>query len=455
MVSAPASTRRGTPLSRRGRRRWLVLAAALAVSACAERPVTVEELPERIRELVRPNIVFILVDTLRSDWTSPYGFEHDTTPELASWAAEGIVFERVRSQSSWTKVSMASTLTSLWPRSHGVEEPTDGLAEGAFTLAEAFSSAGYQTFGIQTNGWLEQSFGFHQGFDRYNFASSRSQVVRLARSTVWSHGDRVLEEAGRILEHVDPSRPLFLYLHFMDVHQYAAPPEFQIFGRGTREQYLASIHWTDDVVRRARELLDWFDLLDNTVLVFASDHGETFGENGVHGHAINVLTPVLRVPLVIRFPFPTEPLRIQTQVRNIDIAPTLTQIAGIQLPDTFEGVGLVPLIVGAELSGDRTSYAQLPVKLFPRARVQASVNDGSWSFARNLEGEHEEYLFDRDVDPDEDVNLVKFEPAQADRMRKLLDAYLAKEPLTDTVESDVRINPAIADKLRALGYLGN
>ena len=130
-----------------------------------------EELPERIRELDQPDIVFILVDTLRSDWTSPYGFEHDTTPELASWAAEGVVFERVRSQSSWTKISMASTFTSLWPRSHGVELPTDGLGEGAYTLAEAFHGAGYQTYGIQTNGWLEHSFGFHQGFDRYTFAS--------------------------------------------------------------------------------------------------------------------------------------------------------------------------------------------------------------------------------------------------------------------------------------------
>ena len=350
---------------------------------------------------------------------------------------------------------MASMLTSLWPRSHGVERATDGLGPGAFTLAEAFKAAGYRTWAIQTNGWLDQSFGFQQGFERYTFPVSAGPQ-RFKRSMVWSHGDRVLEEMGRFLETQDPDQPFLLYVHLMDVHQYAAPLEFQKYGRGTREQYLASIRWVDDVLQRLRESLDDHGLLDRSVLMLGSDHGEAFGENGVQGHAANVLTPVLRVPLVIRFPFPVEPIRVKEQVRNIDIPPTLTQIAGIPHPATFEGQGLIPLIIGAELSGDRISYASLPDKLFKHSRLQASVNDGSWSFARNLEEKDgREFLFDRRVHPDENVNLISLEPEQAERMRGLLDAYLASEPLPDTVESDVRIDPAIAKRLRALGYLGN
>ena len=144
------------------------LAVAAAALACG-RPVPPAEIPERLAALGQPNLVLIVVDTLRADFTTPYGFAADTSPELAAWAARGALFERVRSQSSWTKMSVASLMTSLWPRSHGIREPGDGLAESAHTLAEALREGGYATYGVQTNGWLHQSFGFHQGFDRYMF----------------------------------------------------------------------------------------------------------------------------------------------------------------------------------------------------------------------------------------------------------------------------------------------
>ena len=428
------------------------LGGALAVLLCAcTEPVPRTELAARLRAIERPNVVFVLVDTLRSDWLTPYGFERDTTPELARWAEQGVVFERVLAQSSWTKTSMASLLTSLWPRSHGVAKSTDGLADGAYTLSEAFHDAGYRTYGVQTNGWLHQSFGFHQGFDRYAFPSGGQGIM--PKPTVWPHGERILDETRRILDSHEPGEPFFLYLHFMDVHEYAAPTEFQIFGTSVENQYRASIRWVDDVIERVRRELDQRGLLDRTIMAFASDHGETFGEHGVHGHARNVFTPVLRVPLVIRFPFAMEPIRIAEQVPNVDIAPSLIQLAGLPRVESFEGKGLMPLIAGAESGGERLSYASLTDILYPDARLQASVSDGTWTFARNLDGGREEFLFDRSIDPDENVNLVAIETAEAERMRALLDAYLASEPLAETARSDVRIDPQIERNLRALGYL--
>ncbi len=428
------------------------LVLALALTSC-DRPVPLSELPERARALEQPNIVFVLVDTLRADWLTPYGYERNTSPELARWAERGVLFERVRSQSSWTKTSVASLLTSLWPRSHGVAKVSDGLAEGAVTLAEVFSEAGYSTYGVQTNGWLHQSFGFHQGFDSYRFPHGQG-ARGFPQSMVWPHGDRIFEETQRLLEAHDPSRPFFLYLHFMDVHQYAAPREFKKFGTGEKADYVSSIRWVDDVLERLRRDLDDRGFLDQTIMVFGSDHGETFGENGVHGHAINVLTPVLWVPLVIRFPFPIEPMRVSEQVRNLDIAPTLLELAAIEQPESFEGTPLMRVIMGAE-DADRVTYAQLEDKLVPAAVRQASVNDGSWTLARNLDDEGKEFLYDRAVDPAEDVNLITHEPAQAERMRALLDAYLSEGPLPDVSQPDVRIDPEIARKLRALGYLAN
>jgi arylsulfatase A-like enzyme len=429
----------------------VAIGALLALFGCGDRS---DRLPlaERIAALDRPNIVLLLVDTLRPDWLEPYGDERGLSPELERWASRGIVFERVLAQSSWTKVSMASLFTSLWPRSHGVEQPTDGLGEGAVLVAELLRDAGYATAAVQSNGWLEQSFGFHQGFDHYVFPRAWS-ARKLGFSSVWPHRDRVLEEARRLLDGRDPGRPLFLYLHFMDVHEYAAPPAYRTFGNHEKGFYLASIRWVDEALEHVRELLEERDMLANTVLVFASDHGEAFGENLVHGHANNVFSPVLRVPLVVKLPFDVRGRRVRTQVRNVDIAPTLLDLAGVPIPDGFEGASLVPLMSGAEPGEDRPSYASLRAHIIVASKLQVAVNDGSWTLVRDLEGDRQEHLFDLAVDPREDANLIELEPERAEQMRRLLDAHEQTEARPGVNRDGVRIDPAIAERLRAVGYL--
>ncbi len=186
----------------------------------------------------------------------------------------------------------------------------------------------------------------------------------------------------------------------------------------------------------------------------------------MHGHARNVLTPVVWVPLVFRFPFRVERVRVATQVRNVDLAPTLLELAGLSVPPGFEGRSLIGLLVGEASEPDRPSYASLGVPLFPDASVQTAVSDGAWTYARNAsavegaDGADEvravapgaEFLFDRSVDPGENVNLVTRERAQAERMRELLDRHLAQEE-AGIVERGVRIEPGIAERLRAMGYL--
>jgi choline-sulfatase len=443
----------------------LVLPFTLAALAC-EQPAAPGEISDRLAAKGRPNVVLFLVDTLRADYTSAYGFAEDTSPELTRWAERGVLFERARAQSSWTKMSMASMLTSLWPRSHGIREAQDGLADEAITLAEALQDAGYSTYGVQTNGWLHQSFGFHQGFDRYMFPKTGGDK-RLGKASLWPHADRVVEEAGRLLDAHDRSQPFFLYLHFMDVHEYAAPPHLKTFGTDSRGAYLAAIRWVDDAVRRVREKLAETGDLETTVLVFGADHGDTFGEHGIHGHARNVLTPVVSVPLVFRFPFAVEPpVRVSTQVRNIDLAPTLLDLAGVQIPESFEGESMLGLMRDVGGEQDRPTYAALGVPLFPDASVQMAVSDGSWTYARNATAPEDdpeayegkavaagaEFLFDRRVDPGENANLVAREVKDAERMSKLLEEHLMAQN-AGVVEKGVRIDPSIAERLRAMGYL--
>jgi arylsulfatase A-like enzyme len=434
-------------------RRWraLSLLLAAALTACAP-PAPRGEIRARLAADGRPNLLLIVVDTLRADRTTPYGFAQDTTPELARWAAHGVVFERALAQSSWTKISMASLLTSLWPRSHAIHDVRDGLGEGALTLAEVLRDAGYRCYAVQTNGWLDQSFGFHQGFERYVFPGGAG--ARLPKAGVWPHVDRVVEEASRLLAAHDRSAPFFLYLHFMDVHEYAAPPEFKTFGSDAAGAYLAAIRWVDDGIRRVREALEDAGLARNTLIVFASDHGESLGEHGRDGHARDLRAPVLNVPLVLRLPFESEPVRIATQVRNLDIAPTLLEAAGIAVPPGFEGESLLALV--AKDGADRPSFAALGAPLYPDAAVEAALADDGWSYALRVAPDPragEAQLFDRRIDPGENVDLARREPDEAIRLRTALDAHLAAPPVTGARAQDVHIDPSIAERLRAMGYL--
>jgi len=454
----PRSSRSRRPhASRAGWVLRLPLIALLVTAAGCAEPVAPEALRAKLGEIEQPNLVLVLVDTLRADWTTPYGFQTDgavteTTPELARWAREGAVFERALSQSSWTKISMASLFTSLWPVRHGIFLATDGLSKEAITLPKLLRQHGYSTYGVQSNGWLEQSFGFHHGFDHYVFPRSPG-AEQISKSSLWPHGENVLEEAERLFEAHDASRPFFLYLHFMDVHEYAAPPEFKTFGGGRRGSYLAAIRWTDDLLKRLRRRLERDGVADRTIVVFASDHAETFGENQSYGHAVNVFSKVLHVPLIIRFPFVTALPPVRTQVRNVDIAPTLLDLAGIPAPPVFDGRSLLPLLESPGSEGDRESYASLGPPIMNNALVQTALNDGSWTMAKTTDGSDQEHLYDRELDPEENANLIDLELEKAAEMRARLDAHLASETRQEVIESDVRIAPEISERLKALGYL--
>jgi len=416
-------------------------------------PATNAGVIEQLRALAPPNIVLVVVDTLRADWLAPYDRGSRLSPELARWAENGIVFERARAQSSWTKVSMASLMTSLWPRTHGIRLPSDGLSSDAVTLAGVLSGHGYRTYGVQSNGWLEQSFGFQNGFDRYVFPRAFAGGQTLGHASLWPHGERVLEEGLRLLAAHDPASPFLLYLHFMDVHEYAAPPEYRVHGDDKQGLYRAAIRWVDDLLVRLREALERHGHAERTIVVFASDHGETFGENHSEGHARHVLTSVLDVPLIVRLPFEVDGARVSAQVRNIDIAPTLLELAGAPVPDGFEGESLLPLLDASGPHADRPVYAGLGAPILHGVVEQNSLNDGSWLYARNVGGGDAELLFDRALDPSEDVNLIEFEPAVAKRQRARLDDHLGGGAAAGVRETDVRIDPVIAERLRALGYL--
>ena len=140
-------------------------------------------------------------------------------------------------------------------------------------------------------------------------------------------------------------------------------------------------------------------------------------------------------------------------MRNVDIAPTLLDLAGVASPEAFEGESLLPLIEAPGRHPDRPAYAGLGAPILHGVVEQNSLNDGAWTYAREVGEAGRELLFDRTIDPSEDVDLVTLEPAAAARRRALLDAHLAGDAISRVRATNVRIDPAIAERLRAVGYL--
>jgi arylsulfatase A-like enzyme len=222
-------------------------------------------------------------------------------------ASHGIVFDRVVAQSSWTKTSMASMWTGTHPVKNGVLRYNHVLPEEAVVPAELFREAGFRTVGLWRNGWVEPNFGFAQGFEVYvrpTPGAERARIHRQSQSTSPLTGtDEDLVMSAVDFLHQFRDERFFLYMHFMDIHQYVYDDYSAIFGTSYSDAYDQSIHWTDRLLGVLFESLRDEDLLKKTIVVIASDHGEAFLEHGSEGHARNLYREVAYVPWVMSLPF--------------------------------------------------------------------------------------------------------------------------------------------------------
>ena len=331
---------------------WVV--ASLAIWAAAH--VTYSGLssePEKPR-----HVIFLTWDSTRADHISSYGYPHDTTPELDAFAAEGVLFEQAYAQNNWTRPSYASLLTSqLNYRIHDEGRIRDDVT----TLTETLKSRGYHTVGIVQNPNLAPRWGFHQGFDEYYRVTHDSTPEAINALAL-----------PRIKDLAEHDGPLFLFIHYQEPHwPYAnanrdvAPVEAAVLRQlmsenhgedlGVSEQEVASylldsydadIRATDSGMATLLTCLKELDLYSESLVVFASDHGDEFYEHQAFGHGHDNLHPELtRVPLMIRFPDSMEigGERIGSIVRNLDVIPTILDVVGIPQPSDMEGVTLLPL----------------------------------------------------------------------------------------------------------------
>ena len=421
----------------------------------------------KLRDRDDLNVLFILVDTLRAERLGSYGYERDTSPALDRLARSGVRFERHLAQSSWTKASMASLWTGLYPAQTGIRRFDDVIPEAARMPAELLREAGFQTVGLWRNGWVAPTFGFAQGFDVYEKPTTKPMAPELRRANPTlgnkSSDDGLVEAAQEFLR-VSGHRRWFLYLHLMDLHEYLYDEESALFGTSYSDSYDNSIRWTDRTIEILLETLAALGKLENTVIAIASDHGEAFLERGFEGHARGVYRETTEVPFLLSLPVRLEPgIVVEARTRNVDVWPTILDLLGLEPLEGINGRSRLPDILSSVSGQARdpdyeagTAIAELDRTWGMRSKdpqPTIAVVDGRFRYVRTrLPGDRRtDELYDALDDPRELRNWAAERPETLARLSAAADEYYATEPAWG--EAPTReIGELELNMLRALGY---
>ena len=383
------------------------------------------------------NVLIYIVDALRADHLSSYGYARPTTPNLDALAAEpsAVRFCAACSPSTWTKPVAASILSGCYPPAHGVRSRSDLFVRAVPRLPELLQAAGYRTAAVSTIGNVSSPMGYAVGFDKFvdlykepslvsrrevsntgawklYFEEDTTVVLPLAEDVneaalPWLASQAAAIANGNGNQPAASGSPWFMFLWVLDPHDpYYPPPGYD---RWRDTAYTGKIDGSAESVRRVRtsddiqRLVDLYDgeiaytdvqfgLLvqqlkaqgqyDDTLIVVAGDHGEAFGEHGdfVHGHL--AYEEIMRVPLIIKFPagFDVQPGATGALAQLTDIAPTVLDALGLgQLADGMQGVSLL----SAARAGERPrSLVYSETQASTANQRLLAVRDDRWKYLR-------------------------------------------------------------------------
>jgi len=406
------------------------------------------------------NVVFVLIDTLRSDRMSSYGYDRATTPVLDYFAARGLRFANHRAQSSWTKTSMASLWTGLYPQRTDVLTYRDTIAAEATLPAEIFQTAGFKTVGIWRNGWVAPNFGFGRGFDFYITPSARLAPSALRQKPVAGRIDGTdIDAIYTTVEFLRANRDerFFLYLHLMDVHQYISTRETAIFGDGYSDAYDNAVRWTDEQLGELMAELFRLGLAEKTLVVFASDHGEAFGEHGSEGHARDVHYEVVATPLIVVFPFKLDPGLVITQpTENVDIWPTVLDLVGLESIAEADGKSRAGWLVGDRIAeAEPVSISHLD-RSWGQPKLDANpiigIEQGSHRLIHEVNHPEKDRLYRVDSDRLEQTDVALEEPGALAKLQDRAKLYLQGTTPWEGGAPKIELDDLHLRQLRALGY---
>ena len=432
------------------------------------------------------NVVVLVMDTARADAFGPFASPDRVvrTPSFDAFAARSAVFTAAYNNENWTKPSVASLLTSLYPSTHGAKRDESTLARDVELLPERLRRDGFATAGFVANGYVSEKFGFEQGWDtfrNYIREDRRSEAEHVfADALAW------LDEHGR----APAGRPYFLYLQTIDPHvtykvdraywspyftgDYRGPLGSTIdaadqvaLSNGKRKATARDLAWLralyhgeiayhDEHLGRFITQLEARGVLADTLVVITNDHGEELGERGRFGHGHQVFEELVRAPLVVYHPGLVGGRTVRELVEHVDVAPTILDALGREPLAAGEGVSLLPLLTGGR--HERPRYAV--IEFLEDRRV---IRIADWKLVARARGDVA--LFDLATDPGERRDLAAERPiarrlaelhlgealAVPDKARR--GAGLGDRRHYQAGEAD--IDPHMRRQLEALGYLGS
>ncbi len=446
----------------------------------------------------KPNVILIVVDTLRADHLGCYGYHRPTSPNIDAMVKESILFRHAITQAPWTLPSITSLMTSLYPSVHklhfppkSVEYSASSLDEARTTLAEYLREEGYKTGAFVGAGGHVSSRFHGQGFDfyddeiaystRYNHLILLNIIGRIFGFYSSRLADTTTEQVQYWLSR-NKHLPFFLFIHYWDPHDpYGSPEPFttrydedydgvlspgittakleeMVSGLNSDDiAYVASLYdgeisFTDAQIGKLIELLKELKLLDNTMVILTADHGEELFEHGGFGHSKTLYEELIRIPLLIRYPPFGADKTIDSQVQLIDVVPTVLDYLGIDVSDEAQGISLIPL-VKCETDNELPAYSETMLK----GRIIA-IRSGNFKFIKYIENGREE-LFDLEEDPGELSNLVDSKVEMAEQMRQELFEWMeaCKEKAASLPKANqekvIPIDDKTMEELRSLGYL--
>ena len=459
----------------------------------------------------QPNVLLIVLDTVRADHLSLYGYERRTTPNLETLARDSVVFRNAVSASDVTLTSHASIYTGMYPSWHGayLTPPTrngDPLGPSLPTLAGVLSQHGYTTMAVLANSsYLRPLYGMNRGFQLYDVRTPISgagaaadyyvrDLIRPLFERVTStaeldrefrRGDQITSDGLHILETMRRTgAPFFLNLNYMDAHDpYLPPPPYRDLFPGRiagfpnrsiyelrrqlallrhppeldadlvhiRSQYDGGLAYLDAQLNQLFEGLKRLGLYDNTLIVLTADHGEALGERNILGHPAWAYQDLVHVPLVVKYPHADgKGTQVETPVSAVDLMPTILDVTGTPAPAGLQGQSLRKV---AEARAEPVMSESFPDHLSElRRRTDngaRALYQGNWKFIGATNGQKE--LYDLSRDPNELHNLYNPEDAVSRQLSDALDKVTRAIPSRRFAPKQV--DRDTLERLRSLGYV--
>jgi len=421
-------------------------------------------------------VVFILVDTLRADHLGFInGSSKVKTPRFDALAMQSVLFTGLVASSHYTKPSMGTILTGVYGYEHRALAHDKRLLPSIPLITERMRKAGVDTQGVFSNHFFNnRKFGFQRG---WNFRAHINSY------TACMGGDPVVEKVRQWAEKWEPKKPYFVYIHVMDPHApYSPPPAYELEYLGLRITkgrflpsqtaaflrkvrrgdeappsptelkilkglYAADVAHSDTILGKALDVLAEHDILDRSLLIVTSDHGEEFMEHGMLGHGTNVHRELIHVPLLMRWPEGKLTGTVGQTVGHIDLAPTILDAFDIPKPASMKyGRKLDDLIEGKKTNWQKRAYLAEHKNGGTKAVVV-----GKWELVVGSQsGPKLSYMH---IDSEENLDVESHPIAWQYLRRRMADLMAGKIEDDDIASIEVELTEEEFEKLKAIGYI--